>query len=94
MSSSSDTPPPAENLPHWIEAAQHGSPEALGQVLEYCRRYLLAVAHEQFDTDLQAKVGVSDLVQDTFLEAQRDFGQFRGRSEAELRKLAEERQGG
>lgn len=30
------------------------------------------------------KVGVSDLVQETFLEAQRDFPQFAGKSKAEL----------
>jgi RNA polymerase sigma-70 factor (ECF subfamily) len=68
----------------WIEAARQGSPEALGQVLEYCRPYLLAVANEQLETDLQAKAGASDLVQDTFVEAHRDFAVFRGRSEEEL----------
>jgi RNA polymerase sigma-70 factor, ECF subfamily len=50
----------------------------------YCRQYLLAVANEELEADLQAKVGASDLVQDTLLEAHRDFGQFRGRSEAEV----------
>jgi RNA polymerase sigma-70 factor (ECF subfamily) len=34
--------------------------------------------------ELQAKGGASDLVQETFLEAQRDFAQFAGESEAEL----------
>jgi RNA polymerase sigma-70 factor (ECF subfamily) len=68
----------------WIEAARQGSPDALGQVLEYCRPYLLAVANEQLETDLQAKAGASDLVQDTFVEAHRDFAVFRGRSEEEL----------
>jgi RNA polymerase sigma-70 factor (ECF subfamily) len=53
-------------------------------VLAHCRAYLLAVANEQLKPDIQAKVGASDLVQDTFLEAQRDFSMFRGRSEAEL----------
>jgi RNA polymerase sigma-70 factor (ECF subfamily) len=52
--------------------------------LEACRPYLLLVANEQVAPDLQAKVGGSDLVQQTFLEAQRDFGQFRGNSEADL----------
>jgi RNA polymerase sigma-70 factor, ECF subfamily len=79
-----DTPPGAQNVEHWLDSARRGSAEALGQVLEYCRPYLLAVANEHMESDVQAKVGASDLVQDTFLEAQRDFGQFRGRSEEHL----------
>lgn len=34
--------------------------------------------------DLRCKVGASDLVQDTFLEAHRDFHQFRGKTAQEL----------
>jgi RNA polymerase sigma-70 factor (ECF subfamily) len=34
--------------------------------------------------ELQAKLGASDLVQDTFLESQRDFGKFQGSSREEL----------
>ncbi len=65
-------------------AARAGSNEALGQALEACRRYLLLVADKELDPDLRAKGGASDLVQETFLEAQRDFAQFRGSSEKEL----------
>jgi RNA polymerase sigma-70 factor, ECF subfamily len=65
-------------------AARAGSTEALGQALEGCRQYLLLVAERELDTDLQAKGGASDLVQETFLEAQRDFAQFHGNSEREL----------
>src|SRR5207244_6997370 len=36
------------------------------------------------DRRLQGKVAPSDLVQETFLEAHRDFGQFRGGTEKEL----------
>jgi RNA polymerase sigma-70 factor (ECF subfamily) len=75
---------PAPNLAHWLPAARAGSPEALGQVLEACRAYLLVVAQRELDPALHAKGGASDLVQETFLEAQRDFPQFRGDSEAEL----------
>jgi RNA polymerase sigma-70 factor, ECF subfamily len=81
---SPDRAPPPEHVNSWIEAARLGSPAALGHVLEYCRAYLLAVANEWLKPDLQAKVGASDLVQDTFLEAQRDFCQFTGGSEQEL----------
>jgi len=67
-----------------LTAARSGSREALGQLLEICRGYLLLIAKGELDVDLQAKEGASDRVQETFLEAQRDFGQFHGTSEAEL----------
>jgi RNA polymerase sigma-70 factor (ECF subfamily) len=68
-----------------LAAARGGSLEALGQSLEACRRYLLAIADRQLDPDLRAKGGASDLVQETFLEAQRDFKQFQGSSPDEFR---------
>lgn len=67
-----------------LPAAKAGEPQALGQVLEACRRYLLWIARREMDPDLQPKAGASDLVQDTLLEAQRDIGSFKGDSEAEL----------
>jgi len=68
-----------------VAAARLGSREALGQALEACRLYLLSIADRRLDEDLRAKGGASDLVQETFLEAQRDFKQFRGSSPDELR---------
>src|SRR5262245_52253809 len=53
-------------------------------MLDGCRQYLLLVANEQLDPDLRDKLGPSDLVQETFLEAQQDFGRFHGHSEQEL----------
>jgi RNA polymerase sigma-70 factor (ECF subfamily) len=73
-----------KNAGAWLEAARAGSPEALGQALEAYRRYLLLVAQRNLDPQLQAKGGASDLVQETFLEAQHDFGQFHGTTEEEL----------
>jgi RNA polymerase sigma-70 factor (ECF subfamily) len=67
-----------------LGAARLGSSEALGQLLEDCRNYLLLVANKELQTDTQAKVGPSDLVQETFLEAQRDFSRFDGGTETEL----------
>jgi RNA polymerase sigma-70 factor (ECF subfamily) len=68
----------------WLAEARAGSREAIGQALEACRRYLLRIADHELDADLRAKGGASDLVQQTFLEAQRDFAQFHGESEQEL----------
>jgi RNA polymerase sigma-70 factor (ECF subfamily) len=68
----------------WLPDARAGSPEALGQALDACRAYLQAVAERELDADLRAKGGASDVVQETFLEAFRDFGGFHGESEDEL----------
>jgi RNA polymerase sigma-70 factor (ECF subfamily) len=69
----------------WLTQARAGSHEALGQALEACRRYLLEIARQELDPTLQAKGGASDVVQEAFLDAQRDFGQFSGTSDGELR---------
>ena len=76
---------PAGDTARWLAAARAGSREALGQVLETFRGYLLLVADRELDAELRAKGGASDLVQDTFLEAQRDFDCFHGNSADELR---------
>jgi RNA polymerase sigma-70 factor (ECF subfamily) len=68
-----------------LATARGGSPEALGGALEACRTYLLLVANRELDPQLRAKGGASDLVQETFLDAQRDFAAFRGKTEDEWR---------
>jgi RNA polymerase sigma-70 factor (ECF subfamily) len=76
--------PDIAGLAGWLVEARHGSREALGQALEGCRQYLLAVAQHAMPADLQAKVGPSDLVQDTLLKAQREFHRFDGDTESQL----------
>jgi RNA polymerase sigma-70 factor (ECF subfamily) len=71
-------------LERLLAAARSGSRQALGEALEACRAYLLAIANRQLNPALQAKGGPSDIVQQTFLEAQRDFEQFRGSTVEEL----------
>jgi RNA polymerase sigma-70 factor, ECF subfamily len=68
----------------WLPAARAGSREALGKVLEAAQHYLLSIARQELDPDLRAKNSPSDVVQETFVEAQRDFGQFQGDTEDEL----------
>jgi RNA polymerase sigma-70 factor (ECF subfamily) len=70
---------------YWLPAARTGSTEALGQLLEACRGYLLLIAQRELASDLQAKGGASDLVQETFLKAQRHFAGFQGNTEGELK---------
>jgi RNA polymerase sigma-70 factor (ECF subfamily) len=67
-----------------LAEARAGSREALGRALNTWRRYLLGIAERELEPELRAKGGASDLVQETFLEAQRDFGQFHGSSPDEL----------
>jgi RNA polymerase sigma-70 factor (ECF subfamily) len=74
---------PAE-LTRLLAAARSGSREAMGEALELCRQYLLAIANRQLNPALRGKGGASDLVQQTFLEAQRDFDRFHGTSLDEL----------
>jgi RNA polymerase sigma-70 factor, ECF subfamily len=76
---------PLQDVVGRLAAARTGCSEALGEALEACRAYLLLVANRQLDPELRAKGGASDLVQQTFLEAQRDFAQFQGTSLDELR---------
>lgn len=72
-------------LESWIDAARRGDREALGRALHAFREYLLLVAREEMEPSLTAKAGASDVVQDTFFQANRGFAAFRGRSESEWR---------
>src|SRR5207248_10346097 len=56
----------------------------LGRLLELYRRYLALLARVQIGHRLQGKVDESDLVQEAFLDAHRNFAQFRGTSEAQF----------
>jgi RNA polymerase sigma-70 factor (ECF subfamily) len=55
-----------------------------GGMLERYRNYLTVLARLQIGRRLQGKVDAADLVQETFLQAHRDFGQFRGTTADEL----------
>jgi RNA polymerase sigma-70 factor (ECF subfamily) len=67
-----------------LTKARLGDREAFGKLLDQFRSYLRLLARHQLGQRLREKIDDSDLIQETFLEAQRDFAQFRGSSEAEL----------
>jgi RNA polymerase sigma-70 factor (ECF subfamily) len=67
-----------------LAEARQGKAESLGALLELYRNYLHLLARTQIDLHLQARANASDLVQETFLQACRNFQQFRGQSEKEL----------
>ena len=67
-----------------LQLARGGDRAALGQLLEGFRPYLQLLARRRVDPRLSSRVDASDLVQITFLEAQRDLDAFRGGSFSEL----------
>ncbi len=75
---------PVGDFTQRLGAARAVPAEALGRLLEECRGYLLLIAQRELSPGLRAKAGASDLVQQTMVEALRDFERFQGGSEAEL----------
>jgi RNA polymerase sigma-70 factor, ECF subfamily len=84
VSAESERPREAVEVEKWIGKAQKGDREALGRLLNVCRHYLLLMANQELTPALWAKIAPSDIVQDTLLEAGRDFPRFHGGNEEEL----------
>jgi RNA polymerase sigma-70 factor (ECF subfamily) len=68
-----------------IEAAHRGDDAALGEICERLRDYLLLTAGQGLGSELRPKVGASDIVQQSLLEAQQGFHRFSGASRDDLR---------
>jgi RNA polymerase sigma-70 factor (ECF subfamily) len=67
-----------------LRQARDGSQEAKNRLFERYRDYLMLIAHSALDPRLLACGGPSDLVQETFLDAQHNFHQFQGDDPQEL----------
>ncbi|HVJ79822.1 MAG TPA: sigma-70 family RNA polymerase sigma factor [Planctomycetia bacterium] len=67
-----------------LVAARRGDKAALGDLLEGHSPYLTLLAKIQLGRRLQGKVDPSDVVQEAFLDAHRQFPIFRGESEREF----------
>lgn len=67
-----------------LRAAQGGQSESLGRLLQLYVNYLKLMARTQLDRKLLARTSPSDVVQETLLEAHRDFKGFRGRTPEEF----------
>ena len=74
----------AEPFARLLALAKGGDLDALGRVFEGLRHYLLAVANTSVEPALATKEAASDLVQETFLDAQRNFPGFTGETEDAL----------
>lgn len=66
-----------------LSQARSGHAQALGDLLERYRPALRSQAVQQLSARLSTRVDESDIVQETFLEAHRDFHGFQGTCEAE-----------
>lgn len=71
------------NLQECLAHARQGDVTARDRLFAACRSYLDLVARATLERRLQAKVDASDLVQQTLLDAHRDFAQFAGSTEQE-----------
>lgn len=76
---------PQTDLDKLLHAARQGSASSREQVLQSCHAYLIAIANEELEPWMQGKVGASDWVQNTYVNAHENFHDFRGDSEQELR---------
>jgi RNA polymerase sigma-70 factor (ECF subfamily) len=63
-----------------LDLAKKGDENAKGELLNRFRPYLNVIAQRLLDERLQGRLDFSDVVQITFLEASRDFQDFRGDS--------------
>lgn len=67
-----------------LDQALAGNADSLGELLEHYRAYLTVLAQRYLDNRLRGRLDAADVVQVTFLEAQRDLPSFRGHQIEEL----------
>lgn len=68
-----------------IREAIAGSGEARGQLFASIHNYLLLISNQELDTSLERKIGASDIVQQTYVNAINGLENFRGDTENEFR---------
>ncbi len=80
----SESPSGGETFQGRLQRARDGSGDAMGELVQSCRDYLLMVANQDMGDHLRGKFGASDAVQETLAAAHRCFDQFRGATHEEL----------
>ena len=75
------SPATRQDVSELIRKARAGDAASRDALFALCRGYLGVVAQAQLDTWLRVKIDASDVVQQTMLEAHRDFARFSGESE-------------
>lgn len=76
--------PGRTDLGDLVASAKAGVPGALGDLLDAARGYLLAIAARRLPTDRSPHLAPSDIVQETAVDAQAAFSDFRGDSTAQF----------
>ena len=71
-----------ENL---VEQARIGNSAAQDKLFQQLRPYLMMIANTQLDQQLHAKLGPSDIVQQSMLRAFQELPQYRGTTDAEFK---------
>jgi RNA polymerase sigma-70 factor (ECF subfamily) len=74
----------SEAFARLLREARSGCKTAMGELLELFRPFLLATAQGKLPADMRARVGSSELVQKTFMNAGKEIANFRGVRRAEL----------
>jgi RNA polymerase sigma-70 factor, ECF subfamily len=67
-----------------LAEARRGEASCLGKLLQYYGNYLKLLVTTHLDAKLRTRCSPSDIVQESYFEAHRDFGKFQGRSAAEF----------
>jgi len=79
------------NVEQLLVEARKGEANCLGKLLQYYGNYLKLLVTTHLDAKLRTRCSPSDIVQESYCEAHRDFEQFRGHTAAEflawLRKI-------
>jgi len=83
-----EQPPTEEQVEQWLARARAGDSEALGQLLLYCggevRRWPRKRRTWRIGSRLRPKLDFTDVVQQSYLEAQHDFPRFQGNTASEI----------
>lgn len=75
---------PRGRVEEWIVEGRQGSQAALNQLFGVCLAYLRRAAREDLGAALRSRLDAADVVQETLIEAYRDFPQFHGQTEKDL----------
>ncbi|EMI52929.1 sigma-70 family RNA polymerase sigma factor [Rhodopirellula sallentina] len=73
-----------QHATHLLRLARDGDAESLECLLSSYIGYLKVLSHSQLDPRVRVRLSASDLVQESLLEAHRDFQKFAGTTTAEF----------
>lgn len=77
--------PNASRFQELIARARQGKAGAIAELIDNYRNYLLLIANHNVEGPMKAKLGASDVVQESILHAQLNFDQFAGEKEEEFK---------